>query len=89
MSLQNHNSVYINQTIKELEKQYPYMKIALQDFKSFAERGIKLWKEYGITIIVDNIKIENENISYELKAQADSNDVKTLALLQKFTELEL
>ena len=81
MPLQNQQEVLFKQNIKEAISQNPAAIFQFEQFEAFGLQMMDLWREYGITIQIEDIKYVNNKIEYKLKAQADENDIRAQALL--------
>ena len=81
MPLQNQQEVLFKQNIKEAISQNPAAIFQFEQFEVFGLQMMDLWREYGITIQIEDIKYVNNKIEYKLKAQADENDIRAQALL--------
>lgn len=81
MPLQNQQVVLFKQNVAEARKANPEATFQFDQFEQFGLQMMDLWREYGITIQIEDIRYENSKIEYKLKAQADENDIRAQALL--------
>lgn len=85
MSLQNHNSIWLNQRLKELKSESPERTQEFIAFEKFAETLTELYANRGIDLWVSDVKLQDSEIAYEIKAQAQSINPETLELLERLT----
>lgn len=83
MSLQNHNSVWLNQKLKELKTENPTRIQELKAFEKYAEILIELYANRGIDLWISDVSLKDGEIAYTIGAQAHIENSQTRELLER------
>lgn len=87
MSLQNHNSMWLNQRLKELKDENPARISEIIAFGAYAKILADEYSKYGIDLWISEVKMADGEIAYEVKAQAQTENPKTLELLERLANV--
>lgn len=66
MGLQNHYEVLLEQDLQKLSEEYPALQGEIETFKTQALEAMQNYKEFGVYLAFENLKIQNNSISYTL-----------------------
>lgn len=87
MSLQNHNAVWLEQRLKELKSENPERISEIIAFGAYAKLLGETYAKFGIDLWISEVKMADGEISYEVKAQAQIENRKTLELLERLANV--